>query len=60
MRERITENEYKAKHLKLKYSDLPLTAEEWREEERRESNFELLLYLMEQNDEIFKRQKEKQ
>lgn len=56
MRERITENEYKAKYLELKYSDPPLTAEEWREEEElREFNLELLLQFMEQNKEILKR-----
>jgi hypothetical protein len=52
MRERIDENEYKAKYLKLKYGDPETTAEEWRE-----FCFEILLELMKQNADVLERMK---
>ena len=54
MRERIDENEYKAKYLELKYGVPETTEEEWKD-----FCFELLLQLMEQNKEILERLKEK-
>jgi hypothetical protein len=52
MRERIDENEYKAKYLKLKYRDPETTEEEWRE-----FCFEILLELMKQNADVLERMK---
>ena len=52
MRERIDENEYKAKYLKLKYGVPETTAEEWRE-----FYFEILLELMKQNADVLERMK---
>jgi hypothetical protein len=52
MRERIDENEYKAKYLKLKYGDPETTEEEWRE-----FCFEILLELMKQNADVLERMK---
>ena len=54
MRERIDENEYKAKYLELKYGVPETTEEEWKD-----FCFELLLQLMEQNKEILVRLKER-
>lgn len=54
MRERIMEDEYKAKYLELKYGYPTTTVEEWRE-----FCFELLLQLMEQNKEILERLRER-
>jgi phosphoserine phosphatase len=54
MREKIDENEYKAKYLELKYGVPETTEEEWRD-----FCFELLLQLMEQNKDILKRLKER-
>lgn len=55
MRERLVEDEYKAKYLQLKYA----WPEETTQEEWREFHFELLLHLMEQNKEILERLKER-
>ena len=54
MRERLVEDEYKTKYLKLKYSDSEATTQEWQE-----FHFELLSHLMEQNKEILERLKER-
>ena len=54
MREKLVEDEYKAKYLQLKYSDPEATAQEWQE-----FHFELLLHLMEQNKEILEKLKER-
>ena len=54
MRERINENEYKAKYLELKYGVPETTEEEWKD-----FCFELLLQLMEQNKDILERLKER-
>ena len=54
MRERIDENEYKAKYLELKYGVPETTEEEWKD-----FCFELLLQLMEQNKDILERLKER-
>lgn len=52
MRERIDENEHKAKYLELKYAALETTEEEWKE-----FCFEVLFELMKQNAEILERMK---
>ena len=52
MRERIDENEYKAKYLELKYGVPETTGEEWRE-----FCFEILIEIMKQNAEILERMK---
>ena len=52
MRERIDENEYKAKYLELKYGVPETTEEEWRD-----FCFEILLELMKQNADVLERMK---
>jgi hypothetical protein len=52
MKERIDENEYKAKYLELKYGVPETTEEEWRD-----FCFEILLELMKQNADVLERMK---
>lgn len=52
MRERMVEDEYKAKYLQLKYGVPETTEEEWRE-----FCFEILLELMKQNVDVLERMK---